>query len=175
MPNDQRQDVEFIAPESTEKQVFNQSLKEEPYGITLAPETFRQFRCSGGVGMLAFNQAFAVGNPIKMLRSRKTLLGVVAAKNQQDGRYSVSCLVLTAPTSGSIVVHIRRIGGQPAWAGIASRVSDHEAKFFISTAGRIGIVPMEIEAHLHADGTLALPIAVSGLRVIESRHPVKLN
>jgi hypothetical protein len=108
---------------------------------------------------------------------RKTFMGVLAAQNSEDGRYSVSYLILTSPDvqNGQVNILIHRITGKPAWAGTTTTITRNIASFFIRTTGRVGIVPMELEGELTAKGKVLITKAFSAGKVLEMREPRRLD
>lgn len=177
MPDNDNIKLNFVNPEQSEKDIFKNSILEESYGIEFSEKGMFQYTCPGGVSMLAFNKYIFQGNSINLLMNQKNLLGVLATKNNEEGKYSVSYLILTSPAIkvGQVNILIHRISGVQAWAGTTSDVSSDMVKFKLRTATRIGIVPMELEGIIYADGSVNFVKAVSAGKVLEKRHPILLD
>lgn len=174
MPTENQMRLKFAAPPKAEVDVFTNSLDKEPYGITFSGDLLHQFSCPGGGWILALNQQLSSGNALSTLTSRKAMLGVLAAKNTEDGRYSTTHLILSSPGTprGKVNILVYRITGTPAWAGGTTSVDDNQAKFKLQTVGSLGVVPMEMEGVLSVSGNLIVTSAVSATRVTEKKHPL---
>lgn len=173
MPPSSQQRLEFLAPPKWETDLFTSCLLYDPYGIEISKESLLQFSCPGGRWMVGFNRGIAGPKAIERFQRRKTLMGIVAAKHSEDGRYSPSYLILTAPHAGGgkAYILINRITGEPAWAGSTTSIEADYAKFAIRTVGRIGIVPMELEGTITTNGIVKVTVGSTATRVSEKRHP----
>jgi hypothetical protein len=178
IPSSSLQRLEFVTPPKMEADLFEACLAQEPYGIELSKDLHLQFSCPGGQQtMIGFNSGITGGKAIEFLQQRKTFLGIVATKNSENGRYSASYLIFTAPHIGKAKAEILiyRITGEPAWAGTTTSITANQAKFTIRTVGRIGIVPMEIDGVVNANGEIKITAALIANRVTEKRHPKRLD
>ena len=177
MPRADQVKLKFTTPLPAEVDVFTNALAQEPFGITYSRDLMQQFSCPRGGWMMAFDQKISEGDAIATLTSRKTLLGVLAIKNSEDGRYSVSGLILSSPGAqkGQINILINRINGAPLWAGSTTVVDAKQVKFKIQTVGSLGVVPMEMEGVFSANGKLTVTNAISGTKVSEKKHPMPHN
>lgn len=177
MPPSNQRSIQFVRPEPEEVERFFSSLGNEPYDIELSRESLRQVLCTGAVWMLALNQAFDMEDPLAILRKRKSVVGLLASRNPEKGSYSVGFLLLASPAQGrdhaDFLIH--RSTGDQAWAGVITSGGQGEATFAIHTAGRIGIVPIEMEGIWAGNGKLELTRAVSALRVTEKMQPIPLE
>lgn len=177
MPPSNQGSIRFVTPEPEEVERFFAGYQSEPYDIELSRESLRQVFCTGAVWMLALNRAFDNADGLAALRKRKSVVGLLASRNPEKGSYSVGFLLLAAPAQGRDHVDflIHRSTGEPAWAGAITFDAGGEARFAIHTAGRIGIVPVEMEGIWAGNGRLELTRAVSALRVTEKMQPIPLE
>lgn len=174
MPLTDQVKLNFTTPAQVEVDVFTSSLEQEPYGIAFSRDLMQQFTCPRGGWIMAFDQKITEGNTIATLTGRKTMLGVLATKNSEDGRYSVSGLILTSPGAqkGQVNILIHRATGAPLWAGSTTSVDAKQVKFKIQTVGSLGVVPMEMEGAFTASGKFTVSKAVSATKVSEKKHPI---
>jgi len=174
MPTANQMRLNFVAPPKAEVDVFASSLDKEPCGISFSGDLMHQFNCPGGGWILALNQQLSAGNALSALTSRKAMLGVLAAKNSEDGRYSTTHFIISSPGTlrGKVNILVYRITGTPAWAGGTTSVDANQAKFKLQTVGSLGVVPMEMEGVLSVSGKLTVTKAVSATRVTEKKHPL---
>jgi hypothetical protein len=177
MPRTPNQRLKLIAALNEEADLFNNCMAHEPYGIELSNDSLLQFNCPAGDWIIGFNSIFRNGNAVELLKKRKTFLGIVAAKHNEDGHYSVSYLILSMPQAGGdkVDILINRITGEPAWSGTTTTLSANQAKFLIRTVGTIGIVPMEIEASINVKGNIIIDSAITANRVIIKQSPQRLD
>jgi hypothetical protein len=166
--------LKFTTPTQAEVDVFTSSLDREPYGIAFSKDLMHQFICAGGRCMVALNQQLSNGNALSELTGKKAMVGVLAAKNSEDGRYSATHLILSSPGTprGKVNILVYSITGTPAWAGETISVDVNQAKFELKTVETIGVVPMQMEVVLSAKGKLTVTKALSVTRVSEKKHPV---
>jgi hypothetical protein len=168
--------MDFVEPRAEEVSLYEQALAGEPYGIKVAAESLRAFSCPGGRWMLGFNGEVLADEPLPTLLRRKTLFGLLASKNSEDGRYSVSYLLLSAPETDKAKVNLLlpRVTGELAWAGAAEANPSGVAKFALHAAGSLGIVPIEVEGTIYADGRIAFGRALTSGRVLKHRQPERM-
>lgn len=171
-----RHRLSFVVPSQAEADIFTDCMAHEPYGIELSPN-LQQFVCPGGAWVVGFNREIAKAKAIEILRSRKTLMGIVAAKHSEDGRYSASFLIFTAPNANEahVDITVTRITGEVAWTGVMTSISADQANLVIRTVGRIGIVPMELEGTINSKGEIKITNALTGDRVSDKRRPLRLD
>jgi hypothetical protein len=176
MPRSNQGSIQLAAPAAEEVERFLEDFKNEPYDVDLSRESLRQVFCTGATWMLALSRDFAAVDHAA-LRQRKSVAGLLASKNPESGRYSVAFLLFTAPGEGKdqVDVLIHRSTGEQAWAGAITSGGQGKASFAIHTAGRLGIVPIEVEGVLSGHGKLELTRAVSAPRVIEKLQPLPLE
>ena len=177
IPRSTSQKIKFTVASKKESEQFINCLAQEPYGIRISNKTPIQFSCPGGGWMIGFNSDVAGANALMILRQRKTFLGIVAAKHSEDNRYSASYLIFTSPHSeeARIDILISRITGEICWAGTTTSITARQAKFLIKTAGRLGIMPLELEGYVRANGEISITNGSVASRVNEKRCPEKLN
>jgi hypothetical protein len=149
------------------------SMAGDPFGIAFAPAPAYQVRCGGQVLMVLFNRTLAAQDTLAQLCSRKTLAGVVAARNDADGRYSVSLLILTTPSRRppGFRLLLCETNGTIVYAGLAL-AKDGAAEFSLRTVSRRGAVPIQISGTLEA-AKLKIRSARSALSVYRPRQPRK--
>jgi hypothetical protein len=177
MPVRGSQQIRALPPLKVEVDMFTSCMATEAYGIEFSKGSTLQLNCQGGQWMIAFNKDIVGSNINRLIRQRKTLLGLVAAKNSEDGRYSVAYLILTGPDSatGMVNIFINRITGAAAWAGTLSPMTSNQFGFKIQTVNRVGIVPIELDGVIDSNGKIDISRAVSGIRVIEKRYPKQVD
>ncbi len=160
-------------PAPAEVESCLRSLISDPFGITFTQTPAYQIRCGKRVLMVLFNQEFAAQDAIKRMCERKTLAGVVALKDETNGLYSVSLLILTAPARqrGRVHLLLHNTHGEIVYAGSA-QVKAISAKFSIRAVSRPGGVPIRVEGTAQAD-RLEIKTALSALFVHSRRHPDK--
>ncbi len=173
-PTDQRR-IKFTPPRPEEVELFAQCLRDEPYDIPIDRSSQLQIQCGGGRWMLAFSEAFAAAAG-SALRKRKTVVGLLAVKNTEDGRYSVAFLLFSAPRPDDkqVAFLVHRTTGEQAWAGVIEPGATGEAKFALHTAGRLGIVPIEVEG-VWRKGKLETTKAISASKVTEKQEALRIE
>lgn len=176
MPRTRKQELKFVSVSKVEVELFTDFLITEPFGIELSRSSLLHFSCPGGRWMIGFNRDITGTKAIESMWHRKTLLGIIAAKHNEDGHYSASYLILTKPRTkeAKIDILITRITGEPAWAGTTTSIIANQVKFAIRTVGRIGIAPLKLEGFMRANGKVSITSAISGTHVSETRHPLRL-
>jgi hypothetical protein len=177
VPRSPRGRIELGAPSAEEAESFARTLQADPYGVEIAPGAQFQVRCSAGLWMLALTQPFAAADSLAALRERKTVAGLLASRNDEDGRYSVAYLLFSTPSAKGegVDLLITRSTGEPAWAGTLESGPDGVLRFAIHTVGRIGIVAIELAGTWSGEGRIRLSRAVSATRVIEKRTPLPME
>ena len=160
-------------PTPTEVKSCLRSLISDPFGITYTQTPACQIRCGKRVLMVLFNQEFAAHDAIKRMCERKTLAGVVALKDETNGLYSVSLLILTAPARqrGRVHLSLHNTHGEIVYAGSA-QVKAISAKFSIRAISHPGGVPIRVEGTAWTD-RLEIKTALSARFVHSCRHPDK--
>jgi len=177
MPPADNVELNFISPSKVEIDLFISCLAIEPYGIEFSAESMLQYKCPGGVSMLAMNKELSKGNAHELLMKRKNLLGVLAPKNSEDGRYSVSYLILSSidAVNSKVNILIHRITGEQAWAGTIIPAGGTQVNFTLSTAARLGIVPLELKGTITPQGRVTITKAISAGKVLEKKRPVRID
>ncbi len=173
MPTSGVTPVQVIAPASAEVSLCLDSLVGEPYGITLSKGNLKQMVCENKTWMLALNQEFDSPQALEILQKRKSLLGVLAGKNAESGRYSGAFLVLTAPVAGKVNVFVNRVTGEPGFFGEAV-MERGRARFKVKSVARVGVFPIEAEG-TYAPGGIEIASARSALTIMEKRSPQLLK
>ena len=172
IPLSSRLGLKYTVPTSSEADIFMSCMAHEPYGIKLSKESALQCSGLGCTWMVAINHEMTRGSTINLLQNRKNLLAIVASKSSEDNRYSASYLVLTSPAEESKVnILINRITGEPAWAGTTIDPINNQARFSVRTVGSVGIVPMELECIVYANGKIDILTAAISTIVSERRVP----
>lgn len=175
MPRSNQGSIQLAAPEAREVEQFLEDFQSQPYDIELSRESLRQVFCTGATWMLAFSRDFAAAE-LAALRKQKSVAGLLASRNPETGHYSVAFLLLTAPGEGDRVdVLFHRSTGEQAWAGVLTSGGRDAGSFAIHTAGRLGIVPIELEGVWSGHGKLELTRAISAPRVIDKLKPLPLE
>ena len=170
-PTDQRR-IEFVSPPPEEVGLFRKCLENEPYDIAVSGDGMLQIRCARTTWMLAFTERFAAADSVAPLQKQKSVIAMLASKNTEDGRYSVAFLFFASPGRGGKQVDLlgHRITGEQAWAGrIEANEKGGGVSFTLRTAGRLGIVPIEIDGVWRKGGKIETARALSATRVTEKR------
>jgi len=173
LPDSAARPIQWQQPAPADVRVCIRSLTSDPFGIAFAQEPAYHARCGGRELMVLFNREIVVQDTIKFMRERKTLAGVVAVRNQTNGRYSVSLLILTSPNRKIEGFNLRlyQTKGALAYAGRAL-VKENPAEFAILAVSRPGAFPIRFEGMVK-DGRIEIKTALSALLVHSRRHPVK--
>lgn len=119
LPAGPRLPLQFRKPPQQEIDLFNRTMAEEPCGIEWAAQSLQTFQCPGGHWMIALNNEVFAGDALQLLGGRKTMLGVLAAKREEDERYSPSYFLFSHPHERGIQLTLTRVTGDLAWAGTA--------------------------------------------------------
>lgn len=165
--------VRIAVPTATEATLCLDSLANEPYGITLSKGNMKQMDCENKTWMIVLNQDFTSPKALEMLQKRKSLLGVLASKNAETGRYSGAFLLLTAPVGGKVNLFINRTTGEPGFFGEAV-VEQGRARFKVRSVARVGVFPIEAEGVYTPEG-IEITSARSALTIMEKRRPQLLT
>lgn len=173
MPSKEQIQLHFSIPDISEADIFMSSMSKEPCGISFSADLMQQFTCPGGGWILALNKQLSNGNALTSLARSKAMLGVLASKNSEDGRYSATHFILSSPgkTRGNANILVYRIIGKVAWAGEVTSIEANQAKFKLHTAGSLGVIPLEMEGILLPEGKLNVIKAISASRVAQKQHP----
>jgi HEAT repeats len=167
-----RQRLATLAAPAEDVRRFIASTDREPFGIGLA-KTATQIHCVRGTWMLGLNRDIDGPEGLRGLMRRKVLLGLVAMRRDENGQYTTTHLVFSSPCAGGAgaEIQVRRISGEICWAGQLANPSYEGAGFTLYTAGRLGVVPLELEGVLLASGELEIRSATAGLTILERGNP----
>ncbi len=167
--------IRVAAPPETEVEIYLRSLVSQPFGIEHDLNHLYQFQCERNRLMLAFNQAFTNSDAIQALQVRKTLLGVIATRNEETESYSMAYLLLTSPTAQANISNllIHRSTGDLVFSGTA-QVKGSNADFSIRSISRPGAFSVDIAGSFEA-GRLQLNTAQSGTIAQQRRQPSASN
>jgi hypothetical protein len=165
--------MQWQRPDPADIRFCLRSLTSDPFGIAFAQEPVYQVRCGGRELMVLFNRELVAQDTIKWMRERKTLAGVVALRNETNGLYSVSLLILTSPSrkTEGFNLMLYQTNGALAYAGRAS-VGVNSTEFSIRALSRPGAFPIRFEGTLQ-DGRVEIKTALSALFVQSLRRPGK--
>lgn len=164
--------LDWTAAPGEEIELLVDSLASEPYGIDLAADRALRYACPGGPGLIVLNKALAGGRAVELIHKQKTIFGLLALKNSEDGRYSVSSVILTAPDvrGERVTFGIYRVTGRLAWAGTTTTAPTDQVEFEIRTPETVGIVPLEMAGTLYDSGQTEVHRAVSAGRALQKRR-----
>jgi hypothetical protein len=167
--------VKWQQPAAAELKSCLRSLAGDPFGIAFARAPAYQVRCGGQLLMVILNRKLAAQDMVDELCSHKTLAGVVAARNDADGRYSVTLLILTAPSRRppGFRLLLCQPNGTIAYAGLA-RAKAGAAEFSLRAISRPGAVPIRVEGTLEG-AKVKIKSARSALSVYSPRQPRKVQ
>ena len=174
-PTDQRR-MDFRPPPPEEVALFLKCLQDEPFEVAVSRDALQQIHCGDSLWMLALTEQFIAAGSSGAIQKQKHVVALLAAKNNVDGRYSVAFLVFSSPGRGRqahLLVH--RVTGEQAWAGSIEAGDSGEIRFALRTAGRVGIVPIELEGVWHGRGKIETSKALSSSRVSHKLSPVKVE
>jgi hypothetical protein len=149
---DDSQEIIVEKADSHELTVCLQSIGQRPFGVELSEKPAYQFN-HGKNSIILVNRDYAVPASIKALLERKAILGIVAEKNAESGRYFVSYLILTSPKkeNNEINIWFARSHGKISFGG-TSKIEDGEIKFSIRSISEIGVCPIKVEGSIRNNG-----------------------
>lgn len=175
-PTDQRR-IEFAPPSPEEAALFARCLEDEPYDIAVSMDSLLQIRCARNRWILAFTETLVAADAMAALRKQKSVVALLGSKSSEDGSYSVAFLFFSAPGRGGkqVVLLGHRTTGEQAWAGSIEAGDSGGLRFALHTAGRLGIVPIELEGVWQRGGKIATTKALSATRVTEKQTPVPIE
>jgi hypothetical protein len=158
--------MRVVNPSAATARAVLWSLRQEPYGIDLAPESLMELRCGTDAHTLCLNQQFTSSGSARALLQRKSLLALVALQSREGAGYSVSYIVLVSPSRGQAVDLLApRCTGDPAIAGSALVVGD-KITFSLRSVRRPGA------RGVFLDGTIELGrVAIARASVSVERQP----
>jgi HEAT repeats len=167
--------VRVATPPETEVEVYLRSLVLQPFGIQQDVNHLYQIQCGRNNFMLAFNEAFTHPDTARTIQVRKTLLGVIATKNEETESYATAYLLLTTPAAQANVLDllIHRSTGELIFSGTA-QIKGSSAEFSIRSISRPGAFSVDIAGSFEV-GRLQLTNAQSGTIVQERRRPNTSN
>lgn len=173
VPRSPRGRLELSPPSQEELDLFFKAVEQDPYDVALAKGKVWQIRCPAGLWMLALSERFAASS-IDGLRQEKTVAGLIASKNNVDGRYSIAYLLFSSGDSQGKAVNllIHRTTGEAAWAGTLQEGPDGQMEFSIHTVGRTGIVAIEVAGNWTKGGEIELSRGISSTRVAAKQNPI---
>jgi hypothetical protein len=147
------------------------ALANDPFGITYAREPAYEVRCGRRQLMVLFNRELVVQDMTQRSRERKALAGVVALRNETNGTYSVSLLILTSPNLKNEAVQIMlcHTNGDIGYAGQAA-IEDNSANLILRAVSRAGAFPIRFEGTFK-DGRFEIKTALSALFVSSHHQP----
>jgi hypothetical protein len=123
--------------------------------------------------MLLINRDLVRRGAADRLRERRALAGVVALRDEADGRYSPGLLILTSPGDGrdTVSIGIYHMSGRHGFGGTA-RIVGSRVSFRIRALVHPGALPVDIEGFFE-DGPLEIVRAVCGVFVQNTREPIR--
>lgn len=147
-----------------------EAIRSERFGIELSPRALYEARGARDRWVVALNEEVTRAKGIATLLRRKTLVGLLAHKHEEDGRYATAFLILTAPAPGKgVEVKAHRVDGPPAFVGRAEPDAGG-MRFSIRSVARPGIFPLAVDGRLE-NGDLTIEMARVGARVPQRRSP----
>jgi hypothetical protein len=161
--------VEVTVVDPAASQAVLESLRYQPFGISLRPGPLVRLHCRTDEHVVCLNEEFTPGGSVDSLAERKALLAVVAFRSREGEPYSVSYVALAAPAPASRRVDILapRPNGRPQLAGFATIDSD-QLRFSLRSIDRPGVRAMAIDGVLQR-GELTVTSAV--VATIRRRAP----
>jgi hypothetical protein len=168
---DDAQPIRVMRADPIEAQMAARDLAREPFGIELNEQGAHTFICHDSWSMLLFDRA--LGDPLRHaeLFSRRRLAAVVGRKAGDDGLYSPSLLVLSAPgaDAGRVSLSLYQPSGTLVLFG--SAIEHHKALAFqLRSVARRGGVAVRIKGTLAGDN-VALDVGLTGYRRRDVGHP----
>lgn len=147
-----------------------EALRSEPYGIELSPRALYEARGTRDRWLVALNEEVTRAEGTATLSQRKMLLGLLAHRHEEHGRYATTFLILTAPAGGAgFEVKAHRVDGPPAFVGRAEPDAGG-VRFSIRSVDHPGMFPLAVDGRLE-NGDLTIEIARVGARVPNRRSP----
>jgi hypothetical protein len=139
----------YISPAGSEEiKICLQSLSNKLFGIELDDKNAYKLQYRQAINIVLFNREFVDKDKIRILRERKSLLGLVADQHPADSSlYSVAYLLLTSPSneeSDKIEIIIPEPEGTIMFAGTA-KFHEDLSKFLIRSVSQRGAFPIIIE------------------------------
>jgi hypothetical protein len=125
-------------------------ISDRQFGIQLAQEPVYEVITGRDTHMVLLNKQYTDLENAKQLLQRKSMLGIIAYKSEEDKSYSVRYLVLTSPatqSNGNIDVIITSPDGNIMFGGMLS-IGDNNIKFSIRSTTQLGGFPLLIEGNL---------------------------
>jgi HEAT repeats len=174
-PSGTTSQVRVATPPETEVEVYLRSLALQPFGIQQDVNRLYQIQCGRNNFMLAFNEAFTRSDTVRAMQVRKTLIGVIATKNEETESYSTAYLLLASPAAQANVLDllIHRSTGELIFGGTA-QIKGSRVEFSIRSISRPGAFSVDIAGSFEA-GSLQLSTAQSGTIAQERRRPNTSN
>jgi hypothetical protein len=129
------------------------SIGEKPYGIEVSANHAYEVSFGNMINIMLFNRDFITQDAIKDLLKRKSILGIVAEKNHEDGHYFVFYLVLTSPSRGPtkiINLLLAHPAGRIFHAGTV-KIKNNEIVFSVHSIPETGVFPVVINGVINGD------------------------
>jgi hypothetical protein len=170
---DDARPMEWQQPAPAEVELCLRDLAGVRFGVELAREPASEIRCGRRMLLALVNRDFAGPDSVARMRERKALAGVVAMKNETDGRYSISLLILTAPDGkeDGFRLLLYRTSGDLVYAG-SVRASASPAEFSLRAVARPGVCPIRLDG-LIRDGRVEIRTALAATHVLTPRRPTE--
>jgi hypothetical protein len=170
-PGEDAHRIRVMRADAIAAQMAAQALAREPFGIELSEWGALQFVCDDVWSMLLFDRALGVPLRHEELFTRKRLAAVVGRNAGDDGLYSPSLLVLTAPGAEGrqVSLSLYAPNGTLVFSGAAVERQKGLA-FELRSVSRRGAVAAWMKGMLAA-GAIALDAGRTGCRRRSVSHP----
>ena len=89
------------------------------YGIEVDDEAVLEYSCDRASGAILLNRALTKRDAINELRARPAILGLEARRDLASGEYSVSAVILTAPSGDAVDIAVHLTNGTLLFTGRA--------------------------------------------------------
>jgi hypothetical protein len=143
------------------------------YGIEVDDEAVLEYSCDRASGAILLNRALTRRNAISELRARPAILGLEARRDLASGEYSVSAVILTAPSGDAVDIAVHLTNGTLLFTGRAE-LRDREARWTLSAIRRNGGFPFRASGTF-VEGQLNIERAESGARVVQRLRPKPID
>ncbi len=150
------------------------SLRGAHCGMALAPAPLYEVHCGQRRWMILLDRALLASGGIEALAHGKSTPAAVASHDEQTGAWSISYLVMSAPSGegGELQLSVFRSTGRLAFGGVA-RVAGGCATFFLHATSRPGAFAIALEARLDERGLVVETALSSPGIVVPKQAPVE--
>lgn len=148
------------------------SVSGDAYGVEIAPAATYRLLCGKKESAILLDRRLTAPDGMGRMRSRKSIAGIIATKNETTRAFSAWLLLLCSPLDGKgIDIAAVSIDGDPILAGRGT-ATDTAMTFSLGAVDRPGAFELEINGTVDANG-LTFEKARSSVFVRTRRVPTK--